>query len=50
VERVEEVIRAGASGVAVISAILSAKSARDAARELREALEEVWAEVRGGDA
>jgi len=45
--RVEDVLRAGASGVAVISAILGAGSARDAARELREALDTAWATVVG---
>jgi thiamine-phosphate pyrophosphorylase len=37
--RVDEVIRAGASGVAVISAVLGAPSPGEAARELREALD-----------
>ncbi len=37
-ERVADVIRAGASGAAVISALLRADSPRDAARELSEAL------------
>lgn len=47
-EGVEDVLRAGASGVAVISAILGADSAGDAARGLREALEEAWHEARRG--
>lgn len=38
-DRVPDILRAGASGVAVISAILEAPSPRDAARTLREALE-----------
>ena len=38
-ERVDEVMRAGASGVAVISAVLGAKSPRQAARQLREAFD-----------
>lgn len=41
--RVEAVMRAGASGVAVISAVLGARSPRDAARELREAVDAAWA-------
>ncbi len=41
-ERVEEVVRAGASGVAVISAILPAPSPGDAARRLRAALDAAW--------
>ncbi len=40
--RVDEVIHAGASGVAVISAILGAPSPGEAARELRRAIEEAW--------
>lgn len=44
-ERVEEVVRAGASGVAVISAILGAASPRDAARDLREALDAAWESI-----
>jgi len=47
-ERLEDVLRAGASGVAVISAILGADSAGDAARELREALEDAWFEAKRG--
>jgi thiamine monophosphate synthase len=39
---VEEVMRTGASGVAVISAVLGARSPRDAARELREAVDATW--------
>lgn len=41
--RVERVVRAGASGVAVISAILGAPVTREAARELKEALDAAWA-------
>jgi thiamine-phosphate diphosphorylase len=37
-ERVEEVMGAGASGVAVISAVLGAKAPRQAARDLLEAV------------
>ena len=40
--RVEEVIRAGASGVAVISAILGSSAPRTAAEALKEALGEAW--------
>jgi thiamine-phosphate pyrophosphorylase len=40
--RITEVVRAGASGVAVISAILGSESPAAAARGLREALEEAW--------
>ena len=47
-ERIEEVMHAGAGGVAVISAILSRESPGDAARELREALEEAWIEAKRG--
>jgi thiamine-phosphate diphosphorylase len=47
-ERVDDVLHAGASGVAVISAILGAGSAGAAARGLREALEEAWLEARRG--
>jgi len=46
VGRVEGVMRAGASGVAVISAVLGARSPREAARELREAVEAGWAGAR----
>lgn len=42
-ERVEEVRRAGASGVAVISAVLGARSPREAARGLRDATDSAWA-------
>lgn len=45
-ERVPEVMRAGASGVAVISAILGAASPGGAARDLREAVEAAWADAR----
>ncbi len=41
-ERVEEVMRAGASGVAVVSAILSSPSPHNAARKLRQALDAAW--------
>ena len=41
--RVEDVVRAGASGVAVISAVLEADSPRRAAEELRQALRGAWA-------
>jgi len=47
-KRVDDVLRAGASGVAVISAILGAGSAGAAARGLREALQEAWLEARRG--
>jgi len=46
--RVQDVLRAGASGIAVISAILGSDSAGDAARELRKALEEAWREAKRG--
>jgi len=42
--RVAEAVRAGASGVAVMSAILGAPSPGEAARELRRALDSVWAD------
>lgn len=42
-ERVEEVVRAGASGVAVISAILDSPHPRSAAGALRLALDRAWA-------
>ncbi len=42
-ERVEEVVRAGASGVAVISAILAQPDKRAAAEGLRRALDAAWA-------
>lgn len=41
-ERVQDVIKGGAHGVAVVSAILSAVSAADAARKLRSALDVAW--------
>ncbi len=44
--RVVEVVRAGAVGVAVISAILGREDAEEAARGLRRALDRAWAEVR----
>ncbi len=44
-ERVEEVVRAGASGVAVISAILAQPDRQVAARGLRRALDAAWAAV-----
>jgi thiamine-phosphate diphosphorylase len=47
-ERVDDVLRAGARGVAVISAILGAGSAGAATRELREALQEAWLEANRG--
>ena len=40
--RIEEVMRAGASGVAVISAVLGTGSPRDAACELREVVDATW--------
>lgn len=43
--RVEEVVRAGASGVAVISAVLARPDRRAAASELRSALDAAWAAV-----
>ena len=43
--RVEEVMQAGAGGVAVISAVLGARSPRDAARELRAAVDAAWPRV-----
>jgi len=39
------VVRAGASGIAVISAILAAPDCENAARELREVLKKVWSGV-----
>lgn len=42
-ERVEEVVRAGASGVAVISAVLARPDQRAAAEALRETLDAAWA-------
>ena len=41
--RVEEVVRAGASGIAVISAVLRQPDRRAAADELRRALDAAWA-------
>lgn len=41
--RVGELVRAGASGAALISSILSADSPRRAAQRLRDALNEAWA-------
>jgi thiamine-phosphate pyrophosphorylase len=41
--RVHEVIQAGASGVAVISAVLGAPSPRQAANEVQRVLDESWA-------
>ena len=43
--RVDEVVRAGASGVAVISAVLAAADRRVAAGVLRRALDAVWIAV-----
>jgi thiamine-phosphate pyrophosphorylase len=43
--RVEAVVRAGASGVAVISAVLAQPDKGTAARELRRALDAAWAAV-----
>jgi thiamine-phosphate pyrophosphorylase len=43
-ERIEDVVRAGASGIAVISAILGTESPAAAARDLRESLDEAWFE------
>jgi thiamine-phosphate pyrophosphorylase len=40
--RVAEVVRVGASGVAVISAVLGSNAPRAAARRLSEALDEAW--------
>jgi thiamine-phosphate pyrophosphorylase len=45
-ERVDEVVRAGARGVAVISAVLSTEAPRRSADELREALDSAWSERR----
>jgi thiamine-phosphate pyrophosphorylase len=41
-ERVEQVVRAGASGVAVISAVLGVPDPRTAAKGLRRALDAAW--------
>jgi thiamine-phosphate pyrophosphorylase len=46
VQQVDEVVRGGASGVAVISAVLGAESPRRAAQELRKALDAAWSERR----
>ena len=43
--RVEEVVRAGASGIAVISAVLRQPDRQEAAGELRRALDTAWAAV-----
>ncbi len=43
--RVEEVVRAGAAGIAVISAVLRQPDRRVAARGLRRALDAAWAAV-----
>lgn len=43
--RVQEVVRAGASGVAVVSAVLAAADKEEAAVELRRALDAAWAAV-----
>ena len=42
-ERVEEVVRAGASGIAVISGVLAAADSPAAAADLRRALDAAWA-------
>ena len=44
--RLEEVIRAGAAGVAVISAVLGSGSPRDATQQLRSALDRAFATAR----
>jgi len=44
-ERVPDVVRAGAGGVAVISSVLSADSPAKAARRLKNALAEEWSPV-----
>lgn len=46
-ERTPEVIRAGAAGVAVISAILGAETPAGAAMEIAEALRKAWARTLG---
>jgi thiamine-phosphate diphosphorylase len=46
--RVGDVVRAGASGVAVISSILSSNSPGRAAQLLKQALLEEWADVEVG--
>jgi thiamine-phosphate pyrophosphorylase len=43
VDRVDEVMRAGATGVAVISAVLGSRSPGRSAAELRGALDSAWA-------
>jgi thiamine-phosphate pyrophosphorylase len=45
VGRIDEVMRAGASGVAVISAVLAQPDRGTAARELRRALDAAWTAV-----
>ena len=47
-ERVAEVVRAGASGVAVISAVLAQREPRAAAEALRRALDAAWAATGAG--
>ena len=42
-ERVDEVVRAGASGVAVIFAILAQRDRQAATTEIRHALDAAWA-------
>ena len=44
-EKVDEVVRAGASGVAVISAILAQRDRQAAAEGLRRALDAAWAAI-----
>ncbi|MCH7998861.1 MAG: thiamine phosphate synthase [Chloroflexi bacterium] len=44
-ERVDEVVRAGASGIAVISAILAQRDRQAAAERLRRALDAAWVGV-----
>jgi thiamine monophosphate synthase len=46
-ENAAEVVRAGAAGVAVISAVADAEDMREATRRLREAVDEALKE-RGG--
>ncbi len=46
-ERVEEAVRAGAAGVAVISAVLASPSPDAAVRRLRRALEAAWVGLPG---
>jgi thiamine-phosphate pyrophosphorylase len=45
-KNIGEVIKAGAAGAAVISAIANAEDPRAAAEELSKAMQEAWAEVR----